>query len=384
MSLPRPHPILPVTGHDDTARFAFINALRATLEERVSPVLAARVETAGEARAGYDPRRLRAAWTGLRADPLFQDWSCLLRNAQEQMWEVAGAVVDTRRDDTARAARAHGANTVTLDPDFALPRYLASVDTHCMPGSYGRTDGEDDVRQGAVFDLAASIYHMGRNGGALNDLRGHTIVQHVYERFPGLAVDRIVEMGCTVGHSTVAIASYFPDADYVAIDVGAGLLRYAAARADALGAHVRFVQANAESTGLPEGTADIVCSAVMLHETSNAALQNIMAESLRLLRPGGVAVHLEVPLAYARASLWSQIRGEYECFFNNEPFWRGCNIADLPGLMRRAGFVDVADGYQATTAAASPDAPPAFVADQGPVFACWRIVSGRRPDDAAR
>jgi len=383
MSLPRPHPVMPVTGHDDTARFAFINELRGMLEARVSPALAARVErVAPDPAAGYDAQRLRTTWTAMRADPLFQDWSCLLRSAQEQMWEVAGTVVDASRSALATAVRAHTGNEITIDPGFVPPRYLAAVDTHCMPGSYWGTGDNEDARQGGVFDLAASIYHMGRNGGALNDLRGHTLVQHLFERFPDIDARQIVEMGCTVGHSTVAIASYFPHAAYTALDVGAGLLRYAAARADALGARVHFVQANAEATGLPAGEADLVCSAVMLHETSNTAMRNIMAESLRLLRPGGVAVHLEVPLAYARASLWTQVRGEFECFYNNEPFWRGCNTADLGGLMSQAGFADVADGYQATTARARRDASAGFQPEQGPVFSCWRIVSGRKPDVA--
>jgi SAM-dependent methyltransferase len=379
MSLPRPHPILPATGHDDTARFAFINDLRGMLETRVAPALAAQAEAYAAGAPGYDPQVLRSAWQSFRGNPLFQDWSCLLRSAQEQMWEVAGTVADANRSATAEAVRQHGGNRVDVEPGFVPPRYLQALDTHCMPGSYARSDDADDVRQGVVFDLAASIYHMGRNGGALNDLRGHTIVQHLFERFPDADIRHIVEMGCTVGHSTVAIASYFPAADYVAVDVGAGILRYAAARAASLGASVRFVQANAEATGLAAGEADLVCSAVMLHETSNAAVRNIMAESYRLLKPGGIAIHLEVPLAYARASLWKQIRGEFECFFNNEPYWRGCNTADLAGLMAGAGFADVADGYQNTVAKADRAGPPGFGPDQGEVFACWRIISGRKP-----
>lgn len=383
MTLPRPHDVLPRTRHDDASRFAFVNELRGLLEARVTPVLMQRTdERAGSPLPGYRPELLRSTWEALSDDPLFQDWACLQRSAQEQMWEVAGHVVDADADHLAAAERAHAGNDVILDPAFVPPRYLAAVDTHCMPGSY-LLDAE--TRQGAMFDLAACIYHMGRNGGALNDLRGHTLVQHVFDRFPGAGIRSIVEMGCTVGHSTVAIAGYFPGADYVALDVGAGILRYAAARAAALGVRARFLQASAEATGLPDGSADLVCSAVMLHETSNRALDAIMAESLRLLKPGGIAVHLEVPLAYERASLWTQVRGEFECLCNNEPFWRGCNTADLAGRMWAAGFADVVDAYQRTTARAERDGPPQFTEAQGPVFACWRVLSGRKPsgDDAA-
>jgi ubiquinone/menaquinone biosynthesis C-methylase UbiE len=218
---------------------------------------------------------------------------------------------------------------------------------------------------------------MGRNGGELNDVRGHTIVQHVYERFPDLQPKKILDMGCTVGHSTVAIARAFPEAEMHAIDVGGALLRYAHSRAAALGAGVHFAQQNAECTDYPDRSFDLVVSAAMLHETSNKALPRILAECRRLLRPGGVMVHLEVPLRYEHTSTWSRIRGYYEAHFNNEPFWMGAQSADIAGLARAAGLKDVMAGYQDAVPAADRQRTGGFRPEAGPVHACWYMVSGR-------
>ena len=172
-----------------------------------------------------------------------------MRAAQEQMWASGGSAVDRQLQELVKKAADQSGGSVATDPDFKVPRYLNRVDTHVMPGSYYEEYSDDDVRAGALFDLAAAIYHQGRNGGGLNDVRGHTIAAHIFERFPDVAPRNILEMGCTVGHSSVALASYFPEAEYTAIDIGAPILRYARARAASLGQNIAFVQANAEETG---------------------------------------------------------------------------------------------------------------------------------------
>jgi ubiquinone/menaquinone biosynthesis C-methylase UbiE len=127
---------------------------------------------------------------------------------------------------------------------------------------------------------------LGRNGGLMNDVRGHTTVQHLFDEYPDLDPKRIVDLGCAVGASTVAVASYFPDAQVYGVDVGGAMLRYAHARAEHLGQRVHYVQANAEQTAFPDESFDFVYSCVLLHETSKAATRRIFAECHRLLGPG--------------------------------------------------------------------------------------------------
>jgi hypothetical protein len=104
----------------------------------------------------------------------------------------------------------------------------------------------------------------------------------------------------------------------------------------------------------------------------------ILAESLRLLKPGGVAIHLEVPQRYEELSLWGQIRGTIEQDFNNEPNWRSAISLDFANAMTATGFDKVAAGYQDATS--SPERGNAGFGDRNKgVFASWFVCSGQKP-----
>lgn len=375
----RPHAMMPLGTHDEDARFGYVVALKEFLlrglDRRFQQLIDERVmPRASEASRQTDFRDVERR---LRDFGVYRTWQALTYDAQELMWRYVNECVDRQHDDLASRADSDATGSVRLTPNFSAPTYLTAIDIHCMPGGYAADRGERDVFQGAVFDKAAALYHMGRNGGQLNDVRGHTIVQHLHERYPDLRPTRILDMGCTVGHSTVAIASAFPDAECQAIDIGGALLRYARARAAALGVAVHFSQQNAEQTDFAAGSFDLVVSSAMLHETSHKALPRIMDESRRLLRPGGVMVHLEVPLRMNFGSTWTKIRGHYEANFNNEPFWIGAQSADLPALARAAGFATVESGFQDAVRAPDPSRTGGFKPDAGPVHTCWYIVSAR-------
>jgi len=295
-----------------------------------------------------------------------------MRSAQELMWQAAGKCVDRQQDELNAIAEAA--------PAFIVPRYLAAADTHMMPGSYYYDPAEGGVRQGALFDKAASLYSQGRQGGQSNDMRGLTIVAHVYERFGDLAPDRILEMGCAVGNSLVAVARAFPPAEVHGIDVGASLLRYAHARAAHLGVPLHFRQADAEQTGYPDEHFDLVFSSAVLHETSAKALPRIIDECYRILRPGGVMVHLEVPLRAEDATAFDLVRADFETRYNNEPFWLGAVSADLAGRASRAGFSDVAAGFQdAAMGPPARDVSGGFPTANKGVYRSWYVASARKP-----
>ena len=99
------------------------------------------------------------------------------------------------------------------------------------------------------------------------------------------------------------------------------------------------------------------------------------AELLRILKPGGVLIHLEVPAKYESLDTWGRIRGDYEISFNNEPFWRGALTSDFGELVRAAGFKDVQTGYQDAVNKAVPGAGGFGDVHKG-VHRCWFMVSG--------
>ena len=379
----RIHPMMPESSHDELAEQQFVIALKTYLATEMDPVVHdLTMATANEvAQQTGKPATLQEVRRGLENRQVYQNWISAMRSAQELMWQAAGDCVDRQRatlDALAREAPPLG--SVQTDPAFEVPRYLAAQDTHMMPGSYFVDPPEGGVRQGAVFDKAASLYSLGRQGGQMNDMRGNTVVAHVFERFPDLQPQRILEMGCTVGNSLVAVARAFPQAEVHGLDVGAGLLQYAHARAAYLGVPLHFRQASAEESGYPDDHFDLVFSSAMLHETSTKALPRIFAECLRVLKPGGVMVHLEVPFRAESADLFALVRADFEARYNNEAFWMGAVSADMAGLAKGTGFADVAVGFQ--DAAFGPPKPGVtghFGTENKGGYKSWYLCSARKP-----
>lgn len=349
------HAVMPQANHDEQAledhflamRFWTIRNLdpldKRLLDEIVVP------EVAG--RTGETPRSTTQVREALEAHPFHRFWLSLHFFYQDQIWRALDRSVDRQYDELAGKVAEHQASpvgTLTLDPALEPPRYIGAFDHHRMPGSYHVETAEDDFRAGALYDRFATTYLRNLNGGWRNDGRGHTIVSHVRDFHPALNVRRILDLGCSVGHSTMAIAAGFPDAEVQAIDVGAPMLRYGHARAEAIGQTVHFSQQNAEHTNFPDGSFDLITSSVMLHETSTRAMHAIFAECHRLLRPGGVMVHLEVPTRRDHVGLWEQMRCDFEAHYNNEPFMSAISRTDYVEIAERAGFdrADVVTGFR--------------------------------------
>ena len=386
MPAPRIHPMMPANTHDETAEQMFVVALKSFLYTEMDPVV--RKLTLGVAdelgSASGERPSLQQLRRRLEDRPIYQNWISAMRSAQELMWQAAGDCVDRQRTELEGLERsAPKLGTLRVDPNFVVPRYLAATDTHMMPGSYhfDAPGDEQGIRQGAVFDKAASLYSLGRQGGQMNDMRGQTVVAHVFEIYPDLQPQKILEMGCTVGNSLVAVSHAFPGSECTGIDVGASLLRYAHARASRLGVPLHFVQANAECTDFPDNSFDLVYSSAMLHETSAKALPRIMAECYRVLRPGGVMVHLEVPFRAETADAYDLVRADFETRFNNEPFWMGAVSADYGAIVKKAGFTDIHAGF--SDAAFGPPqrdkVKGMFGNENKGGYKSWYIASARKP-----
>jgi len=369
------HSMLPHADHDETVEQLFIRDLKGYIAAELDPIETA-VAEALDPGAGHNDR---AAETYRRMRELsgFSGYLGLRRASQELMWDGLAASVSRQAGELdRRAAEMELLGSLTLHDDMAQPAYLADRDVHLMPGGYA--DDPGGTAQGALMDRGGAVYMLGRNGGFLNDGRGWTLASHLLSRWPEMAPERIIELGCGVGASTVPLTCAFPDAEVHGLDVGASVLRYAQARASALGAAVHFVQGDAEAAPFDDESFDLVCSCVMLHETSPDALGAIMAESMRLLKPGGIVAHLEVPQRYDSVPLWTRVRGEIEHDYNNEPNWRPAISADYAGLLKAAGFADVAVGYQ-DAARQAVRGNDGFCDTSKGVFRSWFVASGRKP-----
>ena len=338
------HDLLPRANHDELARQDFVHSLKLHLATRVAPgnkhVYERRAKPRFEQQAGRLPKDRHEVRHVMRDEPYYQTWSALQRTSQEMMWEAVDASVTRQLPElVARASQpAKPLGSLRLDPDLAIPAYHTAVDIHCQPGGYHTEGGPDDVAAGAVYDRAVYIYAM-RRLGALNDDMGQSVVAYLQHRQPDFQPARILDMGCTVGHSTLPYADAYPAAELCAIDVGAPVLRYAHARAEALGKRVHFSQQNAERTSFADASFDLIVSHILLHETSSRALRNIVRESYRLLAPGGLMIHQEVP-QYHGLDPYQAFVLDWDTYNNNEPFWGTLRDSDLTAIAREAGFAE--------------------------------------------
>ena len=333
----RPHDLFPRRLPAETARQDFLVALKAELVQRLRPRIRGEFVAAG-GRAD-DPDGHAAAL--LQSLPAYRWYSALAR-AQHELYVDSTAECVERQAlelrDRARAVReAARLGSLQLDPSVVAPAYQSAVDIHCVPGGYNLELMPDDVYAAARYELGITLYTMGQHG-ALNDSKGHAGVAFLRQRFGDLSPGAILDLGCTAGNSTLPYVEAFPQATVSGIDVSAPALRYAHARSELLGRAVHFRQADATRLPWPPHSFDLVVSHILLHETSRQALAQIFAECQRVLRPGGVMLHIDVPVRRDDPDAFDRVMADWETDNNNEPFWRGLHALDLRAMIVAAGF----------------------------------------------
>ena len=345
MPSPGYHPMLVQTNHDENARLDFV----CTFKELVTGRLAAgnraiytRVVEPDFVRAHNRPPADRhEVHREMRGNDYWRMYGSLFRLCQELKQDYGADPVHRQIDgliDTARGYRAAATKgSLRLDPDLEIPRYHTAVDIHCLPGGYHTERAPDDVTAGAMYDPGVYYFAMGAMGDYNEDM-GDAVIRWLRQQRPDFSPQRILDMGCTVGHCTIPYAEAFPDAELQAIDVAAPVLRYAHARAEAMGFAAHFSQQNAERTDFDDGSFDLIVSHILLHETSRQALYNIMKECHRLLRPGGIVLHAEVPLRNDELEPFDAFMRDWATHYNAEPFWGTLHDMDLDDPALQAGF----------------------------------------------
>lgn len=338
-----PHPVLPGATHDEAARQEFTKSFKQFIQHGLlpglTPVYRTRVSQAFEREHGRAPADRRDIRSGMVDDLYFQHYAAANRIAQELLWESVNVSIERELPELlAKAGELSASTTAQLDiPEgFVPPRYVTAVDIHCMPGGYATEVAPNDIAAGALYDRGVYLYAMGYMG-PLNDDMGRSVCNYIKRHMPDFKPRRILDMGCTVGHSTLPFKEAFPDAEVWGIDVGAPVVRYAHARAAGLGLEVNFAQMNAEKTRFPDGHFDLIVSHILLHETSGKAMPKVFEECHRLLSPGGLMIHADLP-PFDLMDPFTQFILDNETWYNNEPFWGAMREMDQVALAERVGF----------------------------------------------
>ena len=340
--LPLRHDLrLPLT-RDEKARAAFVSGLRRHVLESVAGEMRRdyRAAVAPRLPASASPEDIHAAMRGRDA---FRFFSALRVASQDQLYQVVRPALERARPALERTAARYAApaagkplGSLTLKPGFPVPRSVSAVDIHLMPGSYDAEYGEGDLSMGAVYENRLAISTFGVFGPDLDDI-GQSIARFMRERHPRFAPRRILDLGCTVGHNTGAWKDVHPQAEVHGIDVAAPCLRYAAARARSQGRAVHFTQMDAEALDFPDASFGLVFSSMFLHEVPRRGIPRVLREAHRVLRPGGLMLHMELPPADQLAA-YDSFYLDWDGHYNNEPFYRAFRACDLERIVAEAGF----------------------------------------------
>lgn len=340
MTLALQHPMNPDKTPEELARGRFVSGIRSLILNDLAGDLKAaydkRAAPAFKKREGRDPATSRDAHMALRGDPAFNIYSAMRVQAQKMVWASVGESV-ARESDKLAAEAAKVSNqpgSVTLDPNLEVPRNVSAIDVHLMPGSYTR--GAESLEAGAIYDRGLAVFSMGLMGANLDDI-GLSMAKYIALRYPEFKPQRILDTGCTIGHNTLPWKQTYPDAEVIAIDAAPGGLVYGSARARMQGQEVHFRQMCADSLDFPDASFDMVWSSMFLHELSKKTRAAAFAEAYRVLKPGGLMLHMELP-PNGEMSAFDGFYLDWDSYYNEEPFYKGYRDENPPEICARAGF----------------------------------------------
>jgi ubiquinone/menaquinone biosynthesis C-methylase UbiE len=338
------HAVFPEFNHDERARYNFLANLNRFISTVVAPgnklAYDKRVAPAFQKENGRSFKDRFEVGEAMRKDPLYQMWAALRRSTMEMRQQNGRAVVLKQAASLAKKAAEQLKlnDNLILKENFPVPPYLTHVDNHLMPGSYHTEYFKGDVSNAANYDSGLFVTSGGMLG-SLTDGGGKAIAQWMKETYPDFKPKKILDVGCGLGHNTLPIAAMYPDAEVVAIDAGAPMLRYGAARATALGIkNVKFMQADAaDMREFNDGEFDWVQTTMVLHETGGKSIHKIFKEIGRVTKQGGVNWHIEQPQYTPEMSMYEQFMRDWDAYYNAEPYWGHMHDLQPADLMKESG-----------------------------------------------
>ena len=331
--------------HDERARQQFVSTLRkhaiVDLRNMMKRDWESRVEPGLQAR-GAAPADWRGIEQAMAKEESFRFYSAVRYNAQEMSFlsvqdtveRALPGMIDVARD---AATRSPAGGSLRIPAKFEVPRYVSALDVHLIPGSFDAEYTGDDVAQGAVVAFGSKVFAgqhpFRKKPGAVAESVGRWLrLAH-----PDFRPRRILDLATTCGKNLFPYAEIFPGAELYGVDVGAPLLRFGHAQAQAAGVPVHFSQQNAESLDFPDGHFDLIVSSFFFHEIPLKSTQQVLRECFRVLAPGGVMAHMELPNE-AAVSAYENFFWNWDTHNNNEPYSTSFRAEKPRQLCAEAGF----------------------------------------------
>ncbi|MBW4692295.1 MAG: class I SAM-dependent methyltransferase [Lyngbya sp. HA4199-MV5] len=157
------------------------------------------------------------------------------------------------------------------DPTLVYPAYYSSQNFHGIEGGY--------------LNVSAAVSYDPITQYALPP--GEAMVRQSFIDSIQAKPRRILDFGCGTGSTTLLLKRAFPQAEVIGLDLSPQMLVVAEHKATQAGLEIHWRHGNAEHTGLPDASFDLITASLLFHETPPAVSQAILRESYRLLTVGG-------------------------------------------------------------------------------------------------
>jgi SAM-dependent methyltransferase len=258
---------------------------------------------------------------------LLGDWSgtthgLVARAAFEEMRDELTPVLATLEQK--------GPATLERNEDLVTPPYWTQVEIHRTAGGW---DGHD--YQGYIYGEIIHKHYVFKN------YPGDIFAQRrqVLKELGRTDYEKIMEVGTSYGHFTLALQETFPDAEIYGVDMSLRGLEQSLRVANEKGYPWKLFRRLGEDTRFDANSFDLVASYIVLHEIPADAVRALFKEAFRVLKPGGDMLFADVT-RYAAMDKLQVWRAEYGAVYGGEPFWRESASLDLAEEARKIGFVD--------------------------------------------
>lgn len=301
------------------------------------------------------------------------------QQARQMMIKRAESVgVYWTKEVEALRARAWDENFAQVqNPDLMYPAYYVT-------SFHAYDEGNLGWHPALEVEVAAYAAHarIWQDAGALGDARLRQSYHNALIAQLTTTPTDILDIGCSVGMSTLALQETFPDAQITGLDLSPYFLAVAKYRGEVRreergekGQRVgrqgdggvrgqgalltttndqqlttspphpslltplpspSWLHATAEATGLPDASFDLVSACLLFHELPQSAAIAILNEAHRLLRPGG---HLAIMDMNPQSDIFAKMPPYVKTLLKStEPYLDEYFSLDLEGTIAAAGF----------------------------------------------
>ncbi|NMG22548.1 class I SAM-dependent methyltransferase [Brasilonema bromeliae] len=223
--------------------------------------------------------------------------------------------------------------------------FTQDVDTNGYPSYY--VQNFHHQTNGYLSDLSASLYDLQVEilfGGSADPMRRRILapLKEGLEVFSDVSPRqiRILDVACGTGRTLKLIRAALPQAALFGTDLSPAYLRKANELLSQIpGELPQLLQANAEKLPYLDNYFHAVTSVFLFHELPAAARQQVIEQSYRVTKPGGIFIICDSIQMSDSPEMKPMMENFHETF--HEPYYKHYTTDDLVERLEKAGFENI-------------------------------------------